>query len=259
MSESAKILIVDDELPVCKSIASALAAHEFDVSTVLSADEALHILSEQSFDVVITDLMMPGISGMELLEKTRASHPDTTVIMITGYPSVRSAVQAVKLGAFDYLPKPFTPNELRSLVLRALAARTARKHEDSAQPSREIPEGLYCIPDNTWAYIEDDGRVRVGAHHLLLDTLDHISSVELPNINDMRYQGEACTIINDDRGHVTRLWTPVSGRVTDVNQKIKDDASILIDHPYDAGWLFVIMPTHLQDELKNLVPMTTSK
>ena len=215
MSKRKQILVVDDELPVCKSIASVLA-DVFDVRTALSADEALQELVSQTFDVVITDLMMPGMSGMELLGKIHGTHPDTIVIMITGYPSVRSAVQAVKLGAYDYLPKPFTPNELRSLVSRALTAEKARKRKDTPKPHMKVPEGLYCIPENTWLHVEPDGQVRIGAHHLLLNAIERVSSIELPDINDMRYQGEACAIINDTDGHVIRLWTPVSGRIVSV-------------------------------------------
>jgi len=256
MSERTQILVVDDELPVCKSIASALGDDAFDVNTALSADEALQVLASQPFDVVITDLMMPGMSGMELLEKIHGTHPDTAVIMITGYPSVRSAVQAVKLGAFDYLPKPFTPNELRSLVSRALTAQEARLRKDPAAPHVEIPEGMYCIPENTWVHVEPDGQVRVGAHHLLLAAIEQISSVELPSINDMRYQGETCAIINDTDGHLIRLWTPVSGRIVAINEDLQKDYSLLDADPYHDGWLLVMMPTHLEDELKNLVLLT---
>ncbi len=247
------VMVVDDELPVCKSVASALPSDEYDVSTALSADEALSNLSEHVFDVVITDLMMPGMSGMELLEKVHDKYPDTTVIMITGYPSVRSAVQAVKLGAFDYLPKPFTPNELRSLISRALASRTIKEQEHEENIQVEIPDGLYCIPENSWVQVDPEGQARVGVHHLVLNTIERIASIELPKVNDMRYQGEACAIINDINGHVVRLWTPVSGRIIEVNEDIHKDYSLVMDHPYHDGWLLTIIPTHLEDELKNLV------
>ena len=256
MKQRARILIVDDELPVCKSIAGALHAERYDVTTSLSADEALAKLAGHPYDMVITDLMMPGMSGMELLEKIHDTHPETAVIMITGYPSVRSAVQAVKLGAFDYLPKPFTPNELRSLVARARTAQENKKQKKNASVPVTSPEGLHCIPDNTWVRVEPDGRVRVGVHHLLLNSINAISSLELPNINEMRYQGEACAIINDTDGHVVRLWTPVSGRIVEVNQHIENNTSLLREQPYRDGWLFIIMPTHLEDELGNLVPLT---
>jgi len=116
VSEKFKILVVDDELPVCKSIASALTGDEYTVDTALSGEEALEFQEKKHYDAIIADLMMPGISGLELLKKVKMNRPDTLMIMITGYPSIRTAVEAIKLGAFDYLPKPFTPNDLRSIV-----------------------------------------------------------------------------------------------------------------------------------------------
>jgi len=248
MSEIAKILVVDDELPVCKSVAGALADSAYAVDTVLSGEEALRKCKEISYDVVITDLMMPGISGMDLLKAVHDLRPDTRVIMITGYPSIQSAVQAIKLGAFDYIPKPFTPDELRSLVARARARKDV--HEDTK--GLNIPGGLYCIPDNAWIKIENDGTVRAGVHHNLLNTMKAIRSVELPSINETRYQGEACALITDSKKHVLRMWTPITGRVVAVNNELQNDLSKLKNDPYGEGWLVVLAPTNLDSEKKNL-------
>lgn len=254
MSEKARILVVDDELPVCKSVASALADGDCAVDTVLSGEEALKKCKDVGYDVVITDLMMPGISGMDLLKAVHEMNSDTCIIMITGYPSIQSAVHAIKLGAFDYIPKPFTPNELRSLVSRALARK--RAHDEVETESRKdlsIPDGLYCIPDNAWIKIEKDGTVRAGAHHNLLSTMKSIHAVELPAVNETRYQGEACALITDSRKHVHRMWTPITGRIIAVNNELQDDFSKLKNDPYGEGWLLVLAPTNLDEEKKNLV------
>jgi len=248
MSKIAKILVVDDELPVCKSVASALSESAYAVDTVLSGEEALRKCKETGYDVVITDLMMPGISGMDLLKAVRDIHPDARVIMITGYPSIQSAVQAIKMGAFDYIPKPFTPDELRSLVARACVRKEVREEKKDL----DIPQGLYCIPDNAWIKIENDGTVRAGAHHNLINTMEAIRAVELPAVNEIRYQGEACALITDSRKHVHRMWTPITGRVVAVNNKLQDDFSKLRNDPYGDGWLVVLAPTNLDSEKKNL-------
>lgn len=254
MSKIAKILVVDDELPVCKSVASALADSAYAIDTVLSGEEALRKCQDVSYDVVITDLMMPGISGMDLLKAVHDIRSDTSIIMITGYPSIQSAVHAIKLGAFDYIPKPFTPDELRSLVARALA----RKHvhegvELKNKKDPNIPEGLYCIPNNAWIRVEKDGTVRAGAHHNLLSTIKAIRTIELPPVNETRYQGEACALIIDSRKHVHRMWTPITGRIVAVNNELQDDFSKLENDPYGEGWLLVLAPTNLDEEKKNLV------
>jgi DNA-binding NtrC family response regulator len=117
-----KILIVDDEVTVCKSIQRALLSDDYEIDMALSGEEALRREDEQKYDVIIADLMMPGISGLDLLQSLKAKNVQAKVIMVTGYPTMKTTVQAMQIGAFDYLPKPFLPAELRVMVTRALAS-----------------------------------------------------------------------------------------------------------------------------------------
>lgn len=119
----AEILAVDDDAAVCKSIKAVLRNTPIKVDVVHTAEDALEQISERPYAIMITDMMLPGIDGIQLLEKVKAKNPNITVILITGYPSIKSAVKSIKLSAFDYLPKPFTPEELREVVNRALEAR----------------------------------------------------------------------------------------------------------------------------------------
>ena len=256
MTEKFMILVVDDELPVCKSIASALASEEYLVDTTLSGEEALDMQAKKHYDAIIIDLMMPGISGLELLKKVKKNRPDTLMIMITGYPSIRTAVESIKIGAFDYLPKPFTPNEIRSVVSRALTRKRViqKKVEESRfLEDLPVPEGLYTIPDNSWAKLEDDGSVVVGVHHMLLVTIPKIATIEYPKLNETRYQGETCVRIIESDDRIHKLWTPVTGKVTTINKRVQDDYSLLYKDPYVGGWLVQMTPTNLDGDLKNLV------
>jgi CheY-like chemotaxis protein/glycine cleavage system H lipoate-binding protein len=248
MSEPTRILVVDDEPPVCKSVSSALVTEDYAVDTALSAEEALRKAESSEYDVVITDLMMPGLSGMDLLKMASERMPGAKVIMITGYPSVKSAVEAMRLGAFDYIPKPFTPKELRGLVSRALESKRYHAEEDITPPG-----GIYCIPENSWAAVEESGSVRVGVHHVFLKTIPQIASLELPEEGEMKYQGEACAKLTDSRGFVHKVWAPISGRVVTVNDLVAGDYSSLLRDPYGQGWLFMMAATDLEDDLKNLV------
>ena len=117
-----RILVVDDEPTVCKSIRQVLIREDCDVETALSGEEALRKDAERPYDVMIVDLMMPGLSGMELLRSIKASNPKARIIMVTGYPTMRNTLQAMQLGAMDFLPKPFLPTTLRNLVAKALEA-----------------------------------------------------------------------------------------------------------------------------------------
>ncbi|UCB52008.1 MAG: sigma-54-dependent Fis family transcriptional regulator [Candidatus Zixiibacteriota bacterium] len=116
----AKILVVDDEEIVLRSCRKILQGGGHEVTTALSGQEAFGLLESETFDIVITDMKMPGIDGLQVLESIKEKYPDVAVIMITGYSTVQSAVQAMKLGAFDYIPKPFTPDEVLVVVEKAL-------------------------------------------------------------------------------------------------------------------------------------------
>jgi DNA-binding NtrC family response regulator len=120
----AKILVVDDEEIVCLSCQRILTEEEYEVQTRLSGPEGLQLLAEEPFDLAIVDLKMPRMDGMEVLQAIKRDFPHIPVIMITGYATVESAVEAMKYGAFDYLPKPFTPDEVAVVVKKALETRS---------------------------------------------------------------------------------------------------------------------------------------
>jgi DNA-binding NtrC family response regulator len=117
-----RILVVDDELTVCKSIRQVLVREDCEVDMAQSGEEALKKEADEPYDVMIVDLMMPGLSGMDLLKMLKARNPKARVIMVTGYPTMRNTLQAMQLGAMDFLPKPFLPTTLRNLVAAAIEA-----------------------------------------------------------------------------------------------------------------------------------------
>jgi DNA-binding NtrC family response regulator len=120
---SARILVVDDEDIVLQSCRRALAGGERVVDTAASGAEALKRIEEGGYDVVLLDIMMPDIDGLQVLQRVKESHPDIEVIMVTGLSQINTAVRSMKLGAFDYLPKPFDPDELALVVDRAVERR----------------------------------------------------------------------------------------------------------------------------------------
>ena len=115
-----RILVVDDEMIVCESCRRILEEEGYEVEAALSGKEAFEKMKANPFDIVITDLKMPGIDGMEVLRTFRKEYPDSIIIMITGFSTVETAVEAMKLGAFDYIPKPFTPDEVSIVVKKAI-------------------------------------------------------------------------------------------------------------------------------------------
>ncbi|MFO7688116.1 MAG: sigma-54 dependent transcriptional regulator [Desulfobacterales bacterium] len=121
-----RILIVDDEEKICLNCVKILSRMDCMVEYALNGYDALKRLELEPFDLVITDLKMSSLGGMEVLRRVKEGFPETVVIVITGYSTVSSAVEVMKSGAFDYLPKPFTPHELRAVVMQALVERDLR-------------------------------------------------------------------------------------------------------------------------------------
>ena len=113
---SAKILIVDDELIMRESLAGWLQRDGHTIQTAPSGEEALDKLKETHFDIMLVDIKMEGISGLEVLQQVKESDPDVAVVMITAYGSIPTAIEAMKNGAYDYMLKPFDPNELGVLI-----------------------------------------------------------------------------------------------------------------------------------------------
>ena len=126
-----RILIVDDEDIVLKSSMRILRKNQYTIDTTYSGKTALEYASKNPYHIVITDLKMPGMDGMQVLEEFQKQYPDTLVIIFTGFATVETARQALKSGAFDYIPKPFTPEELRSVVENAVKAIDSNDEESN--------------------------------------------------------------------------------------------------------------------------------
>src|ERR1035437_9417432 len=122
-----RILIVDDELVVRDSLGKWFTSEGYTACPVAGAREALEAIQQAEFDIALLDIKMPGMDGMELQARLREADPDLTVVMMTGYASVETAVQALKHGAYDYITKPVDPDELSHLVSNALEHKRARR------------------------------------------------------------------------------------------------------------------------------------
>ena len=135
----ARILVADDEAGLREFITDSLELDEHTVVAAKDGKEAAKILDERGFDLVLTDLKMPGLDGMGLLRKVRAEQPEVEVIVMTAHGTVDNAVEAMKLGAFEYLQKPLSgPDELRLLVARAIEHRGLRDRVDGAARHTEV-------------------------------------------------------------------------------------------------------------------------
>jgi len=131
--EPRKMLVIDDEAIVRESCRRIFSGEGFDVSTTASARDGLRAVSATRFDVILCDWKMPEMDGVDVVEVLDKRSPDTAIIMISGYPSVERATEVMKRGAMDYVPKPFTPEEIVEAVTKAMGR---RKREDGREATR---------------------------------------------------------------------------------------------------------------------------
>src|SRR5687767_14409262 len=127
MSIKGRIVVVDDEVNAASALESLLRQDGYEVAKANDGRAGLELLEHFDADVVLTDLRMPGLDGLELLAKAKEMRPETMVILMTAYGTVKTAVQAMKLGAEDYLAKPIDVEELEVVVQRAMEKKTLRE------------------------------------------------------------------------------------------------------------------------------------
>ncbi len=131
-----KILVVEDERNIRESIDIALSEH-YEIKTASSGNDALNLIVKEQFDLLITDIRMPGISGLELLKEYKRLYPENPVIVITAFTSIQSAVEAMKAGASEYVPKPFSLEELEIKVKNLLNSKKINEEKDFYEKEKD--------------------------------------------------------------------------------------------------------------------------
>ncbi|MGD1002585.1 MAG: HD domain-containing phosphohydrolase [Candidatus Brocadiia bacterium] len=127
MAKETHILVVDDEPKICEFLGILLGREGYQTDSAFNASDALARIERNSYDLVLTDLKMPGMDGFELITRLKKIRPDLPVIMVTGYATVETAVQALRYGVDDYVTKPFNIDELRKVIARSLQSATAQQ------------------------------------------------------------------------------------------------------------------------------------
>jgi CheY-like chemotaxis protein len=209
MERTLNILVVDDEQIVLDSITRLLKKDNYAIHTALTAQAGLDMLDATSMDIVLTDLMMPEMDGLEFMKVVKERKPLTPVIMITGYATINTALQATELGAFDYVAKPFTKSELRSVLQRAsdvvLKAEAGgdKAKAGTAEDAKDRPKEFTVIGDNSWMVVQDDNSVVLGVERSFLHTIGRIQNIFLPSSGDKLRQGSVYIQIfsSDLRSH----------------------------------------------------------
>jgi signal transduction histidine kinase len=216
MNARPRVLVVDDEMGVRESLRAILQG-ECDVVTASSGEQALEIVRREPVDVMTLDLKMPGLGGIGVLERARQIDPDMEALIITGYGSLDTAVQGLRLRAFDYLAKPFDSTEVRRLIAKALARRTAVKRMKTVPEqllsslSHELRTPLNVIMGYS-TILQEDGDSLSEEQRLALDRIQSNSTALLSYVETIFYMAEL------DRGLQPLAVGPVS--VSDVLARV---------------------------------------
>ena len=141
-----RMLVIDDENVVLESCRKIFTEEGFEVVTTNSAQEGLDLISGSSFDVVLCDWKMPGFDGMDVVEEVDKRSPDSVIVMISGFPSVGRATEAMKRGALDYVPKPFSPEEITQAVKKAMRNKLVQQRKEVKKIEKLIKNIQFPLP-----------------------------------------------------------------------------------------------------------------
>ena len=190
------ILVMEDDLSVAKGLEMVLSEGGFDVNLAGTGELALKAFRQKRFDLLVADLRLPDIDGMEVIKQVKAAKPETEVIVITGYGTTATAVEAMKLGVHDFLPKPFTEDQIKTAIDEALqkhvekptvaAIQKAETEEEKLIQKREVLGVLSRTAEDTdfWSDLMENGSLALANYPLSSEAKAAITSGDLKWINE---------------------------------------------------------------------------
>lgn len=244
MESKGKILVLDDDPVVTLSCKRILGAEGFNIITVDKGEDAIKKVSNEEFDLLISDVRLPDMNGITVLRETKIVQPKLDVVIITGYPTLEEAKESVRLGAFEFIEKPFTPDfmlnvarkvfDTRGWILRKAFIDDFRNDivnlRDTQNPVLFYKEGTWARPlkDNIW-------EIGCDARYWLL--AGQLASIELPQNLRALMAGESFGKILSSSGQTDELVAPMTGRVREINQHANSAMSALVRDNLGEGWL----------------------
>jgi DNA-binding response OmpR family regulator len=190
------ILVMEDDLSVAKGLEMVLSEEGFDVNLAGTGKLALEAFKQKRFDLLVADLRLPDIDGMEVIKQIKAEKPETEVIVITGYGTTAKAVEAMKLGVHDFLPKPFTEDQIKKAIDEALqelvekptvaAIQKAQTEEEKLIQKREVLGVLSRTAEDAdfWGDLMENGSLALANYPLSSEAKAAITSGDLKWINE---------------------------------------------------------------------------
>ncbi|MDA8085723.1 MAG: response regulator [Nitrospiraceae bacterium] len=242
MAEKRKILVVDDDPVIGLSCKRILGAEGYSVTTAAKGTDALKRLSSEEFDLLISDIRLPDMHGIEVLGEARTIQPGTDVVMITGYPTLEDAKEAIRLGAFEFLEKPFTPEFMRNIAAKVFDKRgwILRKafidqFKQYITPASELDDRAIYYKDGAWARPVMGGwEIGFDVRHWYLGGhLLYIDMIEQPAITS----GQPFARVLLGEGRIIELKAPMSGAITQKNDRVNETLAGFVSECLSENWL----------------------
>ena len=242
--EKGRILVLDDDPVVTLSCKRILGAEGYSISTVEKGEEALNKLAKEDFDLFISDVRLPDISGIEVLREARVIKPKTDVVIITGYPTLEDAKEATNLGAFEYIEKPFTPDFMLNVAKKIfdtkgwiLRQAFIDEFRDSIVSLKDKENPVLFYKEGTWSRPTENGLWEMGCDLRYWMLSGDLTYVEFIKNLDKVDAGQPFAKIYTSSGKGSDLLSPMNAEIREINTKANDVMCELLKEHLSEGWL----------------------
>lgn len=241
--EKGRILVLDDDPVVTLSCKRILGAEGYNIKTVARGEDALKELEKEEFDLLITDIRLPDTSGIEVLRESRVVQPNTDVVVITGYPTLEDAKESIKLGAFEYIEKPFTPEFMINVAKKVFDRRGwilrqayINEFRDYIVPLRDKENPVIFYKEGVWARPTRSGLWEIGYDLRYEMAAGEMLYVDYLNVQKVK-AGEPFARLLTGSGKIIDIPAPMTSEIKEINSKANDIICSLFKEHLSEGWL----------------------
>ncbi len=241
--DKGKILVLDDDPAVTLSCKRILGAEGFNITTVSRGEDAVRQLEKEEYELLITDIRLPDVSGIEVVKEARVIQPNTDVVVITGYPTLEDAKESIRLGAFEYIEKPFTPEFMINVAKKIFDRRGwilrqayINEFRDYIVPLRDRENPVVFYKEGVWARPTKSGLWEIG-----YDLRYEMASGEMLYVDYLKVEkvkaGEPFARLLTGTGKIIDIPAPMTSDIREFNTKANDVIGSLLKEHLSEGWL----------------------
>ena len=262
MKDKYDLLVVEDEPVVLSAIRKILESERMTMDEALNSGIALGKLKRNSYKLIVTDLMLPHMSGLDLIQAIKKDHPCVPLVVITGYATLEKALESFKMGSFDFIPKPFDTEAFLAVIYRGMKYSRLMENRDPEESAFvQIPDAsgentnadaVYCLGCHAQAQLLENGTALIRVGQTFPGMIDNLKKLEVFPQAEEVIQGKCCAQFITEDGLVNMFWSPLSGKIEAYNDELIENIDMINTDPYDRGWIFRLTPTNLEEELKHL-------